>query len=48
MLVDRHLCPQPEGLGINRGFFHVLDCADMVQQAAPLLFPPHGQPPATT
>ncbi len=21
----------PEGLGINRGFFHVLDCADMVQ-----------------
>ena len=22
---------RPEGLGINRGFFHVLDCADMVQ-----------------
>jgi len=38
----------PEGLGINRGFFHVLDCADMVQQAAPLLFPAHGQPPTTT
>ena len=37
MLVDRYLCPQPEGLGINRGFLHVLDCADMVQGYAALI-----------
>ena len=27
----------PEGLGINRGFLHVLDCADLVQGYAALL-----------
>ena len=26
----------PEGLGINRGFLHVLDCADMVRSYAAL------------
>ena len=32
----------PEGLGINRGFLHVLDCADLVQRATPLLLKPFG------
>ena len=36
----------PEGLGINRGFLGVYDCADLVQRAAPLLLPPLGQPSA--
>ena len=26
----------PEGLGINRGFLHVLDCADLAHPFAPL------------
>ena len=38
----RRVCPcaqpfWPEGLGINRGFLHVLDCADLVQGYAALL-----------
>lgn len=37
----------PEGLGINRGFLGVLDCADLVQRAATLLLTPLGKAPAT-
>ena len=36
----------PEGLGINRGFLGILDCADLVQGAASLLLRPLGQPHA--
>ena len=32
----------PEGLGINRGFLHVFDCADLVQGYASLLHT-HGR-----
>ena len=32
----------PEGLGINRGFLHVLDCADLVQGYASLVHT-HGR-----
>jgi hypothetical protein len=32
----------PEGLGINRGFLHVMDCADLVQGYAAMLHE-HGR-----